>query len=139
MPARYSPPSRSAITLTSVGRGHVDDGAQEEDEADQPVRTGEQRLGETRAAMARLGPMAQPVAVQAHERGFAAREEGGEDQEHAQRTEEDTESGVWHFPSSQPQCRPSTYSSTNFEPKYDRIRKPNPLKVQSTADRPRQP
>ena len=49
---RNSPPSRQAISPTSVGADDVDDRAQQQDQADQPVRAREQLLGEARAAMA---------------------------------------------------------------------------------------
>jgi hypothetical protein len=38
----------------------------------------------------------QAVAVQTHERGFAAREERRQEQQDTQRAEKDTESGVKH-------------------------------------------
>jgi hypothetical protein len=73
------------------GRDHVHHGAQQKDEADQPVRMGEKRLGQARAPMPHLGAVAQPIAVQAHERGLAAREECGQQQENPEGREQNPE------------------------------------------------
>ena len=42
----------------------------------------------SRAAIAGLGSMPQPVAIQAHQRGLAAGEKGGQKQQDAQRSEQ---------------------------------------------------
>ena len=75
------------------------------------------RFGEPRASNARFGPMTQPIAIQAHERRLAPGEERGQNQKNAQRAEQDTEAELLHSWRDQPQWRPSTVSSTNFEPK----------------------
>jgi hypothetical protein len=84
------PPEAQRDEAHQHRRGHVDDGAQQEDQPDQPVRVREQRLGEPRAAVAFLGAVLESVAVEAHERGFASGEEGGQQQQQRQPGEEDT-------------------------------------------------
>ena len=69
-------------------RHDIDDGAQQQNEPDQSVGVGEQGLRQPRAAMSGLGPVAQPVSVQAHERGLAAGKEGRQNQQRGESAEQ---------------------------------------------------
>ena len=63
------------MTVTSAAATSRDEVVADQDQTDQPVRPLEQLLGRARAAAALAREMAQPIAVDAHQRGLGAREE----------------------------------------------------------------
>jgi len=61
-------------------RRDIDQRAQQQDQTDQPIGARQQRLGQARRAASFGGAMAQAIAVDAHQRGFAAGEKCGENE-----------------------------------------------------------
>ena len=97
------------------GRNGVHEVVADEDESDQAVGTLEHAFGRTRAAAALAGEVAQPMAVDAHQRRLGGGEECGKrdqrDEDEGERRYRYVEQGR------QPQCRPSSVSSTSLLPK----------------------
>jgi hypothetical protein len=67
---------------------NVDNRAEQQNQSDEPVRVSEEFLGKPRAAISFVGAVPEAIAVQAHERRFAAGKKGREDEQTRQRAEQ---------------------------------------------------